>query len=532
MSPVTEEPRHVVIAGAGVSGLALAWRLLADPELGAATPTQPADPTVPSLADRRSRLRVTVLEPKSRTGGNIGCERDDGFLVEWGPNGFLDNAPETPRLVRALGIETRLLRASDAAGRRFLFTRGRLRPVPMSPPAFLLSNLLTLRGRMRVLREPFVPARSDSDETIFGFAARRIGEEAARVLVGAMVAGVYAGDAKALSLRACFPKMYELESRYGGLVRGMIAKRKETRRHAKHDDVQGGAQNAARDGGSTRRGGPAGPGGTLTSFDDGMHVLTDALETAVRTAGGNIQCGSRIESITPPAASGRPWRITANRELSANVVVLAMPAFGAAPLVATFDPGLAEPLRAIPDAPIVVVALAFTEEQLRNAAHTSNAPLPPRATLPPRVLPELDGFGFLIPRGEGPRSLGVLWDSSIYPGRAPHGRVLLRAMLGGALDPMAAEMSDDEVLAAVRADLRLTMGLDVQPSRSWILRHPRGIPQYTVGHLERIATLEAGLHRWPGLFLAGNSYHGISVNHCVERSILVARGVLAQIFAD
>jgi protoporphyrinogen/coproporphyrinogen III oxidase len=490
-------PLHVVIVGGGVAGLSTAWRLLTDPELAGITPTMPADERLSgdALSRLRANLTVTVLESSERLGGNIHSQHDQGFIVEWGPNGYLDNAPETPRICRLLGIEERIQPARDAAGRRFLYVRGRLRELPFSPISFLVSDVLTARGRLRVMREPFIPGRPDANESVFQFAARRIGEEAARILVDAMVSGVYGGNARELSLVAAFPKMYALEKEHGGLVRGMLAKMREGR------TAETKAQAKAK-----AKAGPAGPGGVLTSFDEGFEVLIHELAEALRQGGRcTIDKGTAVDDLVP--SPGHRWvvHLIDGRTLAADAVVVATPARHAGTVTRSFDPDLCRTLQSIPEAPLVVVGLAYGEDDL---------PEP------------LNGFGFLVPRGQGPRSLGVLWDSCIYPNRAPQGMVLLRAMLGGAHDRTAIEMGDSEVLKTVLGDLAVAMSLTIPPRRTWILRHPQGIAQYTVGHLERLASIDDCLRNWPGLFLAGSSYRGISVNHCVEQSIPLAREVL------
>lgn len=517
-------PLHVVVIGGGVAGLSTAWRLLADPELAGLTPTCAEDPGLAGAAldQVRSNLRVTVVESQDRLGGNIRSERDRGFLVEWGPNGYLDNAPETPRLCRLLGIEHRILPARDAASRRFLFVRGRLRELPLSPGAFLSSSVLTPAGRLRVLCEPFIPARPDPEESVYSFAARRIGDEAARTLVDAMVSGVYGGSARELSLLAAFPRMHALEKEYGGLVRGMMGKMREKRRQ----------QNGSRPKGKKRgsSAGPAGPGGVLTSFDEGFEVLITELARSLRATGRcEILLGSPADGLTPPASpadaltppgssptpepavpnhrEGGPWRVHLGdgRELAADAVLLAIPSRHAGALTRSFDTKFCEELQGIPEAPLIVVGLGYRTEDLPSA---------------------LDGFGFLIPRGEGPRCLGVLWDSCIYPNRAPEGMVLMRAMLGGAHDRSAIDLEDAKVLSTVLEDLKRTMGVSRPPRETWILRHKHGIPQYVVGHPERLRRIEERRRARPGLYLAGNSYRGISVNHCVEQSLPLAREIL------
>ncbi|MBI3098613.1 MAG: protoporphyrinogen oxidase [Planctomycetes bacterium] len=551
----------LVIVGGGISGLSLAWRLLADPAAG------------PPLAGGRFSgvtgpgPDITIIESSDRLGGNLHALHDRGFLIETGPTGFLDNSPETLRLCHLLGLEDRLRPANAAAAKRFLYVRGRLREAPLSPASFFLSGVLSLPGRLRVMCEPFIPARPDPEESVFDFAARRIGPEAARNLVQAMISGVYAGDAKQLSVGSALPKIHALERDHGGLVRGMFAKMMacpppapssppKRPAAAKEGVTRGGPASGPASGPAA---GPAGPGGTLTSFDAGMEVLIHTLADRLRATGRcEILTGvrargvSRVPRGSPPdchpepcpplrhtdggqasggqgegspapevqcAGAGDPspraareaqddslWRLTLDdgRAIESRALVSAIPSIHAATLFQSLDPALSEALRSIPVAPIAVVALAY---------QLADLPAP------------LDGFGLLIPRGEGPRSLGVLWDSSIFPGRAPERMVLVRAMIGGAQDPAAVDLSDGELLRIVRDDIRTTMGLTADPAIHWVIRHPHGIPQYTIGHAARLRAVEERRDRWPGLFFTGNSFRGISVNLCVEDSLAVAREV-------
>jgi oxygen-dependent protoporphyrinogen oxidase len=342
--------------------------------------------------------------------------------------------------------------------------------------------LLSSRGKLRIAFEPLARRRPDVDETIHAFAARRIGREAADILIDAMVSGVFAGDARALSLRACFPKMWQMETDHGGLFRALLAKRKERRR----GDAIGS------------------PLGTLTSFRDGLEELIHALAASLGPA---LRTGRPVSGLRPHR--GRyVVECSPGEAIEADAVVLAAGPASTARVVAPFDGALAAVLDEIPSAPLAVVCLGYDESKL------------------PRPL---DGFGFLVPHGEGPRILGVLWDSSIYPGRAPHGRVLLRAMIGGAHDPGAIGLSDDALLDAVLRDLGATLGLRIPPDFVRIFRHPLGIPQYTVGHVDRLSRIDIILARHPGLHVAGNGYRGVAINSCVAEADVLAGRVLASL---
>jgi oxygen-dependent protoporphyrinogen oxidase len=448
--------QRAIVIGGGIAGLATAHALLA----------------------RRPDLDLVLLEADDRLGGNIRTSSEEGFTLEWGVNGFLNNVPETLELVDEIGMTPELLPSNQAAARRFLFRGGRTWEIPPKPPAFFRSGLLSRRGRLRILREPFARRRPAGDETVFDFAARRIGPEAARVLVDAMVSGVYAGDSRVLSLKSTFPRMEEMERVYGSLVRALVARQREARRA-----------------GTQPGGGPAGPAGALTSFRNGMESLVTRL--GERIGPERIKLGTPVTAVEQ-GSNGTPYLVrTATGEFSCDHLVVAAPARHAARFLLSLDAPLARELEGISYAGLAVVALAWDEVDLEAAP---------------------DGFGFLVPRGEGLRILGCLWDSSVFPCRAPAGRVLVRAMIGGAQDPEAVSLSDQELLAITSRDLELSMGIRATPGLVRIYRHPLGIPQYLVGHADRLARIDERLKALPGVALAGNSYRGVAVNNCAKEA--------------
>lgn len=457
--------RSVAIVGGGVAGLAVAYELMERGE-------RQADST-----------EILCLEASDRAGGNLRSVREQGFLYEWAANGFLDNAPETITLVRRLGLEP--LRAREAAARRFVFRKGKLREIPLTPPAFLRSDVLSPLGRLRVLAEPLIPARRATDEeSVFDFAARRIGSEAASVLVDAMASGVYAGDVRRLSLEACFPKMREMEREHGSLFRALLAKRRKSRA------------------GAGSSGGPAGPGGTLTSFPEGMQQLTDALAAAL---GSRLRLRSRVLRLSHLGRRGYRVHLEEGAPLDVDAVVVTAPAGESTRILAPLDAEIGAALEGISCAPLAVVHLGYRRDALG-------------------ALPE--GFGFLVPRGQGPRILGALWASDIFEGRAPAGGLLITAMVGGAHDPTAVELGDEKLMALTRKDLQTTMGVLVAPYFSRIIRHARGIPQYDLGHVARLSAIDARLAGFPGLWISGSSLRGISVNSCVAQAPRLAEAAL------
>lgn len=465
--------KRIVIGGAGIAGLAIAH----------------------AIRERDPGIDIVVLEREQRAGGNIRTEMTGGYTCEWGPDGFLDNAPATLALVRRVGLGPRLLPSHDAARRRFIFRGDRLHEVPMGPLAFPRSGLLSFRGKARIAWEPFARRRPEGDETIHAFAARRIGEEAASVLVDAMVSGIFAGDAHALSLRACFPTLWQMETDHGGLFKALLA----TRRTRPRTDAVGA------------------PAGRLTSFIGGMAELIDAVAHALddQVRLGSPLLGIRRGAAADTVADSGPLHgytvHTPHGALEAGAIVFTGTSDNAAELVSDFDSTLGSLLAGIKGAPLAVACLGYDERRLT----ADRGPL--------------NGFGFLVPRGEQVRILGALWETSIYAGRAPEGKALLRVMIGGASDPLASTLDDEALLAVVRADLQRTMGLAVAPEFVRIIRHGRGIPQYTVGHVARLQRIDELLQAHPGFFLAGNSYRGVALNSCIAEADAIAERVLAHV---
>ncbi|GAB4483753.1 MAG: protoporphyrinogen oxidase [Thermodesulfovibrionales bacterium] len=454
---------RLAIIGGGISGLSLAFCLL----------------------KKHTGYEITVFESEKIPGGKIKTERTEGFLCEWGVNGFLDNRPKTLELCRRLSIEP--LRSNDASRKRFIFSGGRLHRLPESPPAFLKSDLLTLTGRMRVMMEPLLPGNPRDEETLAGFARRRLGREALDKLIDPMASGIYAGNPETLSLRACFPKVYDLEKNYGGLVRGMI-----------------GLQRARKKQGSAEKVG-AGPGGVLTSFSEGMGVMVKSLELLIGT---RLRTGYRAVSIER-TGGGYSIGFADGSSFEAECVVIASPAYAAAEMLKPLDRRLSNLVAEIPYPSLSVACFGYRKEKM------------------PR---ELDAFGYLIPSGEKRKILGTLYDSCIFPNRAPEGYVLLRSMVGGARASELALESDKRITDMVIRELSDIIGISAHPDFVRIFRHEFAIPQYTVGHLERLRTLELLREKHPGLYLTGNPYRGIGVNDCIEQASLLSQKIIEDSF--
>ncbi len=450
----------VLIAGGGISGLS----------------------ALHFIRRLKPELSVRLFEAESRLGGTIGTDHEEGYSFDWGPNGFLDREPLTLRLCEELGLDDQLERAGSNVTNRYILRRGKLRAVPMSPLKFLLSDILPLSGKLRVLMEPLSKARTDDDESIYDFAGRRIGKQAADYLVQPMVSGVYGGVAERLSLKACFPVMREMEDEYGSLFKAMIAKAREAKARGK------------------KSGGPGGPGGWLTSFHGGLYKLVERCHELYTD---HITTGTGIVSVAGNN-DGYDVKLTDGTTVDARHVILATPSYRTADIVKQTSEPLASVLSKIPYAPIAVVCQGF---------HASN------------VRRDLDGFGFLVPAKERRRILGSIWTSSIFVDRAPEGYVQFRTMVGGDGDHASVGLSDDELIEIVTSDLDKIIGLSGRASIVKLYRWQYGIPQFRAGHPAVMAEIEEHLSCHPGLHLSGNAYYGIGLNDCVRQSYKVVESI-------
>jgi len=449
-------PRQVVIIGGGISGLSCAFALR-------------------QAARELNRAVVVSMLDAGRPGGHAQTVREDGFVVEAGPNGFLDREPETMSLIRALGLSAQLVEARPEAKRRFIVRDGRLCEVPDSPPKLISTDALSWRGKMRLLGELFAPGPpAGIDESVFDFARRRIGAEAAEMLVDAAVSGISAGDSRLLSVRSQFPIMTEMERDHGSLIRAMMARRKQ------------------------KKGPPK-----LFSFSGGMSSIVDALRFQL---GACVRSDNAVHSVERRA--GR-WIVETVRgeRIDADHVVMALPARAASKVLRSLDGTLGDALSSIPYSSVNLVALAYRQSDLSRP---------------------LDGYGYLVTRPEGLATLGVVWESSLFPGRAPEGTALLRVFLGGARRPDAARLDADAAAALARKELHTVMNLTATPVRTWTFQWPDAIAQYTVGHADRLALIRSRLAAHAGLDVCGSSYDGVSFNQALASGIKLGRSLAAS----
>ena len=467
--------RQVVIIGGGISGLAAAHRLI---ELN---------------LESREPLQLTLLEAGPRLGGVISTEHREGFLIEAGPDSFISEKPEALDLAQRLGLTAELIETNKEHRRSFIVRHGKLRPVPagfqlLAPSQlwpFLTSDILSLKGKARLALDLFLPrgvsANGTSDESLADFVRRRLGQEVLTRVAQPMIGGIYTADPERLSLRATMPRFMEMEREHRSLIRALWRQSSAGTSGARYS--------------------------LFLSFAAGMQTLTDRLaeriEASSNDSGGpRILLNAKVERLAleaePPGASnpGR-WKILtrAGETLSADAVCLALPAYASAQLLRDLDPALANSLEAIPFASTATVNLAYKRSDVSHP---------------------LNGFGFVVPFVEKRTLLACTFSSVKFAGRAPAGHVLLRAFVGGSLQPEMFELDDEEMIRRVGDDLRALLGVSRPPLFAHMARWAHSMPQYHVGHAEQIKQIEERVGLLPGLTLAGNAFQGPGIPDCVR----------------
>lgn len=447
-------PVHrVVVVGAGITGLCAAYELL-------------------ERAKReRRRVEVTILESGLRAGGKIVTETRDGAVIEGGPDSFLAAKPQAVELAKELGLGSDLIPTNPSPRTIFVYSKGRLQPlpdgtglVPTKLLPFLACPLLSKKGRLRALLEPMVPPLDgDEDESIASFARRRVGEEAAELILNPMLAGIYAGDADQLSILSTFPMLREMERR-GGLLKSLWGR-------------------------GTAGGSPA----AFMTLKGGLQRLTEALTQ--RLPGGTVKTSQPVQSLK--RRNGR-WQLqTPGGLVEADAVIATMPANALAPLVADLDLELSCVLGEIPFVSTATVSFVFEK---------AGFPHP------------LDGFGFLVPAREGKATSAATFTSTKFPGRSPEGHVFVRSFVGGAGRSQHAEADDAQIARAARAELKDILGIPekTHPKMSRVFKWTKANPQYTVGHSLRVKRIDSCLQAHKGLVVAGASYHGVGLPDCIK----------------
>jgi oxygen-dependent protoporphyrinogen oxidase len=429
---------------------------------------------------RQLDIPVILFEASPRAGGLMETVERDGFLFESGPQSF-QGTPLLMQLIRELKLEGELCQG-DARAPRYILRHGRMQKISMSPQALLAGSFLGPKSRWKIASEPFRRTKPPSeDESIANFVRRKFGNEILEYLVSPFVSGVYAGDPEKLSLRAAFPSLEEWERQYGSVLRGAMKSRKA----------------------SASTGPPP-----LCSFRRGTVTLTSSLAAALD---GDVKTAAPVQAVLPGKLHSPGYEVRLEEKplpdgspISAAAVVLAAPAYAASHIVRPLNNPLADTLSGIAYASVAVFAAGYYAKQ---------------AIIPP------DGFGVLIPRSEKHRALGIIWNSSLFPGRAPEGQFTITSFLGGATDPGLLDESDNEIAAIAEKDISTILGITGQPITSALWRHPKAIPQYNLGHGHIVESLRSAERSLPGLFFAGNYLAGPSIGKCVENAFKTGEAV-------
>lgn len=464
----TTPEKHAVIVGGGITGSAAAYYL-----------------------DRKARasgrpLKITLLEKAPALGGKIVTEQAGDFLIDGGPDCFVTHKPWAVSLCRELSLDDQLMSTNEAEKKTFVLNNGQLTPLPegvmlIVPTRFLpfaTSPLFSIPGKIRMGMEILIPPRKeDGDETLADFMRRRLGQEALDKLAQPLLSGIYSSDPEHLSLKSSFPRFLELEQEYGSITRGMLAaKRRRAGRKS------------------------SGSSSTLSMFvtlKDGLEVLIHKL--AERLEHQSIRTGKTVSRITRAPGNRGPYHIELDDQpaLEADAVLLTTPAFVSGKLMKDMAPNLAEKLERIRFASTVVATLGFESDQ---------------------ELPDLEGFGFLVPKTEERRINACTWSSQKFDCRAPAGKHLIRCFLGGPGKEHLLDLNDQEVIETVREELAQIVGLQAPPDLTRIYRWIDTHPQYDLGHVDRVKDIRRQAQTHPGLALAGSSYDGIGIPDCVRQA--------------
>ena len=447
--------RHVpaLVVGGGISGLVCAYAL------------------------RKSGIDAQLVEASPRPGGVIHSVIRDGFLLELGPQSF-SSTSALRELCADLRISDQLLQAPPHAP-RYVLTDGRLRPVPLSPPAFFMSSLINGATKWALMRDILgksIPP--EADESVADFVRRKFSPQLLDRLVAPFVSGIYAGDPERLSIRSAFPQLYEAEKTAGSIVRGMLRASKSKKGPRERPILQ--------------------------SFREGNETLVRALANKLGPALLTSTCVAGISRQKDGSFQVRLENRTGNESVSTNSLILATPTDVTGRLLAGLDSSFETPLTSIDYAAVAVVSLGYLK---KGVGHS------------------LNGFGFLVPRSAGLRVLGSVWNSSLFPGRAPEGHALLTNFFGGTTDPAVAKLQPEELAGLVHREISPLLSITSAPVFSNVTIWPRALPQYNLGYGDRLAAVSKLCSRFPGLWLTGNYLRGPAIGSCVDQALAVSEEV-------
>lgn len=458
---------RVAVVGGGISGLACAHRLL----------------------ELAPQAEVTLFERAPRTGGIIGTLHRDGCVVELGPDSILTEKPAAMNLVARLGLQAKVIGTRAKPRGAFVVARGQLQKIPdafsmMGPARFLpvlSSSILSPRGKLRLLAEPFLPRGSVADESVGRFVRRRFGREVLERLAQPLMGGIYGTDVELLSLGATMPKFLELERDHGSVTLGLRRKAR-----AKTNGAAAGVRY-----------------GLFISFTEGVQTLVDALAHRLSE---RVRTGRGVHGLERHPNGHYTLHFDDGTSHDCDAVVLALPARPMSRVVSRLDAELAERLLDIPYGSTAAVTLCYQRADVPHA---------------------LDGFGFVVPKVEQRRVLASTWASVKFEGRAPEGQALLRVFFGGDGHEATLDLEDAELVRVAREELGELIGVRAAPRWEHVVRHPHAMPKYLLGHAQRVDAIERRVRAYPGLELAGNSLHGVGIPDAIRSGEAAAERVVA-----
>jgi oxygen-dependent protoporphyrinogen oxidase len=454
-----DSKKKIVIIGAGISGLTTAYLL------------------------NKEGFDVTVLEKKKEAGGSIETVMEKGFLFDRGPNSALETTPLIGEIIEDLGLKDQLVYANKEANKRYILRSNQLYPLPMSPPAFIGTKLFSAKAKLRLFAEPFIGRSQDGYyQSIAEFVKRRLGKEFLDYAINPFVAGVYAGNPEDLSVKSAFPKLYELEEKYGGLIVGTIRSIQERKKRAEK------SKSSAK----------------MFSFKNGMQTFPNAIASYL---GEKIIFFSEVKSIVKTAKGFSINYDNAGQKnsIECNSVISTVPAYIASEIFKDWDERLANHLKEVYYPPVLVLYLAYRKEDIKQP---------------------LDGFGFLIPAKERKSFLGAIWSSIIFPNRTDENKATFTLFVGGARDPEIGNVDKDILINKVRKEFEQLMEISGEPVFQTYKYWSKAIPQYNIGYIEHEKYFDEFERNNPGITLSGNYRGGISVGDCIKSAGEVSRKII------
>ena len=450
--------KKIIIIGAGISGLTTAYLL------------------------NKEGYDVTVLEKRNEVGGSMESVFENGYLFDRGPNSGLDTTPLITQLVEELGLQNEIIYASKIGNKRYILRNNQLHPLPMSPPAFLKTKLFSGKAKLRLFLEPFIGRSNDGYyQSIAEFVKRRLGSEFLDYAINPFVAGVYAGNPEELSVKSAFPKLYDLEEKYGGLIIGAIISIRERKNRAEK------SKQSAK----------------MFSFINGMQSFPKSIAASL---GDRVIKSADTISVEKDGSEYKITYSNAGNTHSKNcdILISTVPAYIANELFCPMDDKLGKHFEQIYYPPVVALFLVYKKAVIKQP---------------------LDGFGFLIPSKERKSFLGAIWSSVLFPNRAKDDEAAFTLFIGGARNPEVGNIEKEILFKKVRNEFESIMGISGEPVFITYRYWPKSIPQYNVGYIEHEKYFDEFEKKNPGIILGGNYRGGISVGDCIKNSEILVNKV-------